>query len=120
VTDPSTGETVSTVSLGAFEETELEVEFTSTRTDANPEAEAYVLAQLVNGTRVSAYGAIPVMLPDLVLGPGDVDVTRDDISYSYDSERLYMDIGLVATLGALLALFFIMRRRKGIGGGAKK
>jgi len=120
VTDPSTGETLSTVSLGAFEETELEVEFTATRTDANPEAEAYVLAQLVNETSVSAYGAVPVMLPDLVLGPGDVEVVRDDISYSYDAERLYMDIGLVATLGALLALFFIMRRRKGIGGGAKK
>ena len=120
IVDPSTGDAVSELTLGAFEETTLEVKFTATRTDANPSVEAYVLAQLANETSVSAFGSVPVMLPDMVIGPGDVDVVRDDISYEYDSSRLYVDIGLVATLAALVAMFFIMRRRKGIGGGAKK
>jgi uncharacterized membrane protein len=60
------------------------------------------------------------MLSDLVIGPGSLDIVRDDITYEYDVSRLYVDIGLVVTLALLVAMFFILRKRKGLGGGGKK
>jgi hypothetical protein len=63
---------------------------------------------------------VPVLLPDLVLGPGDLDVTRNDVSYTLDTSRVYVDLGLVAALVGLVAVFFILRKKKGLGRSGKK
>ncbi len=99
---------------------EYAVMFTAIRADPDPNAIAYVLARSSTTASVSHYGSVPVMLPELVLGPGDVDAVRGDISYEYDATRLYVNIGLLVALASLMAGFFIMRRKKGLGGGAKK
>lgn len=124
VIDPETNATVSSVSLPAFGSKTLEVRFTEIRTDADPTANAVVQATSKNSTGISAYGPVAIKLPDLVLGPSftSLQATRADVSYHFNFMPLYMDLGLLAALGALMIMFFILRKRKGFGGkgGAKK
>ena len=120
IIDSSTGAEVTELTLEAFKGKELTVKFTATRADANPSVEATVLAYSSAAPSVSAYGSVPVLLPDLVLGRGGLDVTRDDVSYLLDTSRLYIDLGLVAALAGLVAVFFILRKKKGLGRGGKK
>ncbi|MCU0860594.1 MAG: hypothetical protein MUE55_08435 [Thermoplasmata archaeon] len=120
IVDPATGGEVKNVTLGAFESRELAVEFTAKRTTADPKAVAVVHAYSSLGTGTDSLGAVSVMLPDLVIGPGGLDVTRSDVTYDYDIGRIYLDVGLAASLAALVVVFFVLRRRKGLGGGGSK
>ena len=120
IVDPVDGAAVTNVTLAAFETKELTVEYTATRMVPDPKAEAVVLAYSSLDSVANGYGVVPVMLSDLVIGPGSLDIVRDDITYEYDVSRLYVDIGLVVTLVFLVAMFFILRKRKGLGGGGKK
>ena len=120
VIDPGSGDAVTNVTLGAFESKELAVEFTAKRATPDPKAEAVVLAHSSLGSASNGYGIVPVMLPDLVIGSGGLDIVRDDVTYEYDVSRIYIDIGLTVSLVLLVAMFFILRKRKGLGGGGKK
>jgi len=118
----STNSTAATtsVNVSAFSTKTLYVKFTATRSDASPAAAASVLATSRNHSSTMAYGPVQVMLPDLVIGQGDIEAERDDVTYELDSSRLYMDLILVISLASLVATFFILRKRKGLGGGGKK
>jgi len=122
IVDSETLKALSEVAVDAFSSEELYVEFTATRSGANPEAQASVLASSTNESGIGSYGLVAVMLPDLTLGPGDVTVERDDISYEYDMSDIYLDIVLVAVLVGLVVSFVLIRRKKGLGrsGGEKK
>ncbi|OGS43172.1 MAG: hypothetical protein A3K76_05135 [Euryarchaeota archaeon RBG_13_57_23] len=120
IIDPETGEVTDSVSLAAFTGTELSVRFTATRSTPDPSAVALIYVFSKNATSVSAYGSVPVQLPDLVIGPGYLGATRDDVTYGTDMGDIYLDIALLAALAALLVTFFLLRRKKGLGGGAKK
>jgi len=120
IVDVSTGEEVTEVSLQAFETREFMVEFTATRPQPNPAASAVVMAYSSDYPNVVGYGAVTVILPDLSVGPGDMAVSRGDVTYEYDIGRVYMDIGLGVTLAAMVAMFFILRKRRGLSGGGKK
>ncbi len=120
VVDVGTGVEVTSVELEAYEEAEFKVMFTSIRATPDPKAEAVVLAVSTVNDGVEVQGTIAVKLPDLVVGAGDLEVDRDDVSYVYDSSRMYLDVILAAMLAALVAMFFIMRRRKGLGRSSDK
>ena len=120
IVDPATGDEVKNLTLGAFKSKELAVEFTATRLYPDPKAVAVVFAQSSLGTSANSLGAVPVMVPDLVIGPGDLDVVRDDVTYEYDIGRVYIDVGLAIALAALVVMFFVLRKRKGFGGGGRK
>jgi len=122
IVDPETLKEMSEVTVDAFSSEQLYVEFSATRSGANPGALASVLASSTNQSGVSSYGLVPVMLPDLTLGPGDVTAERDDVSYEYDMSDVYMDIVLVAVLVGLVVSFILIRKKKGLGrsGGEKK
>ncbi len=120
IVDPDTGEAVTNVTLEAFGSKVLAVEFTGIRTMPDPKAEAAVLAQSSIDGSVTGHGMVPVMLADLALGPGSLDVVRDDVTYEYDVGRLYLDVALAVALAALVVTFFVLRKRKGYGGGGKK
>jgi len=121
--DGTTMDEVTQVTVDAFSSSELYVEFKAIRSGASPSAEASVLALSANGTGISSYGLVSVILPDLTVGPGDVTAERDDVSYEYDMSDMYLDIVLVIILAGLVVSFVIMRKRKGLGkrsGGEKK
>ena len=120
IVDLSTGLEVTQVSASAFSGKDLAVNFTATRSTPDTDAVAVVLATSQNDTAASSYGAIPVQLPDLLVGPGDLTAERDDVSYVFDSSKQLINISLVVALVALVAMIFILRRMKGLGGGAKK
>ena len=120
IVDPATGDEVKNLTLGAFKSKELAVEFTATRLYPDPKAVAVVFAQSSLGTSANSLGAVPVMVPDLVIGPGDLDVVRDDVTYEYDIGRIYLDVGLAISLAVLVVMFFMLRKRKGFGGGGRK
>jgi asparagine N-glycosylation enzyme membrane subunit Stt3 len=115
------GEEVESVTLEAFAEQELTVEFTALRGNVDS-VDAIVLAYLVDDPSVNTYGTVSASAPDLVVGPGGLDVVRDDISYTYDMSIVYTNIALVIVLVGLLVSFFVIRRKKGLGGsrGSKK
>ncbi len=101
----------------AFQGTQdLYVEFTAIRADPDPKIEATVVVSCVNATGQVAVASVPILLPDLSIGSGGLEVERDDVSYEYDPTNTYVNIGLVCTIGVLVALFFIIRKRKGLGG----
>lgn len=120
ILDPDTGLAVTTFNLSAFGSKELNVSFTSIRADADPSAKAYVLAYSTLNTGVSSYGSVPVIVPDLSIGQGDLKVSRKDVLYQLDLRNLYVNTGLVVALGVLIVSFFVLRKKKGLGGGAKK
>ncbi|MEW5748024.1 MAG: carboxypeptidase regulatory-like domain-containing protein [Candidatus Thermoplasmatota archaeon] len=120
VVDPATGEEVKNITLAAFGSKELAVEFTATSLTADPKAVAVVHARSSLGSGADALGAVQVLLPDIVIGPGGLDVTRGDVTYEYDIGRIYLDVGLAASLAALVVAFFVLRRRKGFGRGGPK
>jgi hypothetical protein len=120
IIDPDTGLAATTFNLSAFGSKELNVSFTSIRTDADPSAQAYVLAYSTLNPGVSSYGSVPVVLPDLFIGQGDLQVSRKDVRYQLDLSNLYVNTGLVVALGVLMVAFFVIRKKKGLGGGAKK
>jgi hypothetical protein len=101
----------------AFQGTkELYVEFTAIRSDPDPSVEATLVVTSVNDTGQVTVASVPVLLPDVSIGSGDLEADRDDVSYEYDASDLYVNIGLVCAIGLLVAMFFIIRRRKGLGG----
>jgi hypothetical protein len=105
----------------AFQGTkELYVEFTAIRSDPDPSAEATIVVTSLNDTGQVTVASVPMLLPDVSIGPGDLEAERDDVSYEYDPSNLFINIGLVCSIGVLVALFFIMRRRKGLGGKRRK
>jgi hypothetical protein len=120
ILDSATGDPVDNVTLAAFSGEELLVNFSAIRSDPDPTAEALIYAYSKNATGVGAYGPVPVQLPDVVMGPGYVDATRDDVTYGTDVMDLYMDIGLLIALAALVVTLFLLRRKKGLGRSAKK
>jgi hypothetical protein len=101
----------------AFQGTkELYVEFTAIRSDPDPSAEATVVVTSVNDTGQVTIASVPIFLPDVSIGPGDLEADRDDVSYEYDPSNLFVNIGLVCSIGVLIVIFFILRKRKGLGG----
>ena len=125
IIDPITQNETSTVSVDAFGTKALQVKYTALRADADASARATVFAYSKNVTSASSYGSIPIILPDLVVGRGDLSVERDDVSLVNTAQlRLATNIGLLIALVALVLTFYILRRRKGYGraskGGAKK
>ena len=97
------------------------IKFTAIRSNPDPEAEAVVLVTSTESPGVNAYGSVPVVLPDMLVGPGDIDVTRDDVVYSLDTSAMTINIALVATIAILTIMFFYLRKKRGLsGGGAKK
>ena len=120
IVDPATGEAVTSITLAASKGIELSVKFTAIRSTPDPGAVALVYAHSTESTGVAAYGEVLVQLPDLAMGPGYLDAVRDDVTYGTDMGDIYLDVALLASLAALLVTFFLLRRRKGLGGGAKK
>jgi hypothetical protein len=120
IIDPDTGQAVTTIDLVAFGSKELNISFTSIRADADPTAEAYVFAYSTLYGGVNSYGSVPVIVPDLSIGLGDLQVSRKDVLYQLDMSNLYVNTGLVVALGVLIVAFFVLRKKKGLGGGAKK
>jgi len=119
IIDPDTKAAVTNISLPAYGTKELYLKFTATRSDANPEAQAYVLAYSKSNSAINTYGSVPVVLPDLIVGPGDVTVERNDISYTYDVGKVYIDLALVAAIAVLVGVMLILRKKKGLGGGTR-
>jgi uncharacterized membrane protein len=113
------GEPVGNVTLDAFVERDLMVEFTALRGNVDPGVEAVVHAYLTDDPSVNTYGMVSVSVPDLVIGPGGLDVLRDDVSYTYDMTSTYTNIALIIVLVGLLGSFFVMRKKKGLGGKGK-
>ncbi len=125
ILDPLTAAETSAVNVPAFGSKVLQLKYTALRADADASAQATVFAYSKNVTSANAYGDIPIIVPDLKIGKGDLTVTRDDISLENDAGvRLGTNVVLLIALVALLAAFYILRRRKGYGrsskGGAKK
>ncbi len=120
IVDPATNLTVSEVSLTPFASKELMVNFTMLRPSPDTDAIASVMAYSKFDSGASAYGSVPVILPDLSVGPGSLEVVRGDVSYEYDRSPLYVDIALVSSLVALFVVFMYLRKKKGGGGGGKK
>ena len=122
IIDPTTREEVARTNISAFGSRELLVSFSATRTNPDPTASATVLASSTVESGVNGYAPVPVMLPDMSLGQGGLQVDRKDVSSEYDSGILYVDLALAVSLASLVFAFFYLRRRKGLGGsgGAKK
>ncbi|MBN1677160.1 MAG: glycosyltransferase family 39 protein [Candidatus Thermoplasmatota archaeon] len=121
IIDPATGDEVTEVQVDAFDGMELAVNFTATRSTPDVTASALVFAASAEQPASGSYGAVQVRLPDLVIGPGYVDAERADISYEYDVSRVLLNISLAIALVALVVMFFVLRKRKGLGkGGAAK
>jgi dolichyl-diphosphooligosaccharide--protein glycosyltransferase len=120
IVDPTTNATVTEVNLTAFGSKELMVNFTMIRSNPDPNATASVLASSKADPGTSVYGSVPVMVPDLSIGPGGLQVVRGDVAYEYDRTIVYVDVALVASLAGMFLAFFFLRKKKGLGGGGKK
>jgi len=120
IIDPTTKLAVSEVNITAFGSKQLMVNFTMLRSSPDTDAEASVMAYSKSDPGVSAYEPVPVILPDLSVGPGNLQVVRGDVSYEYDRSAVYVDIALVSSLVALFGVFMFLRKKKGGGGGGKK
>ncbi|MCU0851946.1 MAG: carboxypeptidase regulatory-like domain-containing protein [Thermoplasmata archaeon] len=119
--DGITRKPVSQMNVSSQDSRVFMIKFTAIRSNPDPEAEAIVLVTSTKNPGTNAYGPVPVVVPDLLVGPGDIDVTRDDIVYSLDTSAMTINIGLVAVIAVLAAMFFYLRRKRGLsGGGAKK
>ncbi len=99
---------------------DLYVEYTAIRTDPDPTSEATVTVWSVEDPGQATLASVPILLPDVSIGPGGLEVERDDVSYVYDASNTYLNIGLVLTIVGLVGTFFILRRKKGLGGLWKK
>ncbi|UCE91703.1 MAG: carboxypeptidase regulatory-like domain-containing protein [Methanobacteriota archaeon] len=110
------GEAVGVMTIEYEGHKEIYLEYTATRNEPNPRVEATVMVWSVEDPGQATIASVPIILPDVSIGPGGLDVVRDDVSYKYDASDLYVNIGLVCAIGGLLASFFILRRRKGLGG----
>jgi hypothetical protein len=121
VFDPATGDDVTEVEVAAFGGKELAVNFTATRSTPDVSASALVFAVSADQPSTGSYGEVPILLPDLVIGPGDVTADRDDVSTEYDVSKTLLNISLAVALASLIVMFFILRKRKGLGkGGAAR
>ena len=123
--DPDTGAEVPSVGMPAFFTTPISVRFTATRENPDPTAVAVVLAYSTNDPGVNTYAAIPVNLPDLQLGKGDLTATRSDVSTTYNVQIVAVDLTLLVAVVSLTVGIFYLRRKKGLSGkgktgGAKK
>jgi hypothetical protein len=125
IVDPDNGNVVPSVGMPAFFTTPVSVKFTAIRENPDPTAEATVLAYSTNDPGVNTYASLPVNLPDLSVGLGNMDATRSDVSYTYDVSIVAVDVALLVIVAALAVGIFYLRRKKGLGGkgktgGAKK
>ena len=98
---------------------DLYVEYTAIRSNPDPTSEATVTAWSIEDPGQATLVTVPILLPDVSIGPGGLEVERDDVSYDHASS-LYVNIGRVLSIGGRASLFFILRRRKGLGGSRKK
>jgi hypothetical protein len=119
IVDLDTGEPVPSVGMPAFFNTPIGVKFTAIRASPDPNAEAIVLAYSTNDPGVNSYGVIPVYVPDLSIGPSDLTAARHDVSYSFDTSIVAIDLILVAAVVSLAVGIFYLRRKKGLGGKGK-
>ena len=113
------------VGIAAFQTTPVGVKFTAIRANPDTTAVAIVAANSTYDATVVGYGSIPVRLPDLSLSRGDLNAERDDVAYSFDYGRVYLDIALLVALVVLVVGIFYLRRKKGLSrkkdkGGVKK
>ena len=119
IVDPDTGNAVPSVGMPAFFTTPIDVKFTAIRSNPDPDAVAVVLAYSTNDPGVNYYGVVPVYLPDLSIEQPDFTAARHDVSYSYDTSIVVVDIVLIASVAALAVGIFYLRRKKGLGGKGK-
>ncbi|HIH01587.1 TPA: hypothetical protein HA259_05885 [Thermoplasmata archaeon] len=110
----NSGEEVDEITVLMQESLDLYVEYTAIRSDPDPDIEATVNAWSLVDPGQAAVADIPIHLPDVSIGPGGLDVIRDDVSYEYDASNLYVNLGLVIAIGALLGTFMLLRRKKGL------
>jgi len=122
IVDPVNGTELTEVEVPAFGSVELAVNFTAGRGAPDTTASAIVYAVSVDDPSASGYGSVAVVLPDLLVGPGDVTAERVDITYDYDASKVLLNISLAVALAALVVIFFVLRKKKGLGkkGGASK
>jgi hypothetical protein len=109
-------EEVEELTIGMQASVDLYVEYTSIRSDPDPKVEATITVWSLVDPGQAALATVPILLPDVSIGPGGLDVVRDDISYEYDASNMYVNIGLVLAIGSLVSMFMILRRKKGLGG----
>ena len=101
-------------------EAQFAIEFTSIRADPDPSAEATVTITCANDTGRVTIASVPIFLPDMDIGTDGLEAERSDVTDVYDASDLYLNIGLVSTIGVLVAAFILLRRRKGLGGKRKR
>jgi asparagine N-glycosylation enzyme membrane subunit Stt3 len=114
------GEEVDEMALEMKGTMDLYVEYTAIRTDPDPTAGATVTVWSVEDPGQATLETVPILLPDVSIGPGGLDVEGGEVSYEYDASSTFVNIGLVLSIGALVSMFIILRRRKGLGGIRKK
>ncbi|HXK36025.1 MAG TPA: hypothetical protein VJ553_00380, partial [Candidatus Paceibacterota bacterium] len=120
IIDPATSEETSSVTIAAFGTKALHVRYTQLGVDADASVEASVFAYSKNVTSASAYANVPIIVPDLAVGKGDLTITREDVTLVNDAQiRLATNVGLLVALIALVVVFYLLRRRKGYGGSSK-
>ena len=107
---------LTSLGMPAFMSTPVGVQFTAIRDNPDPTAQAVVVATSIYDNSIVGIGSISVRLPDLSLTKSGLDVTRSDVTYAYDYERLYVDIGLLVSIVVLVIGIFYLRRKKGLGG----
>ena len=124
IVDRGSRDVVSRVELAAFSSREIDVRFTAIRSNPDPSAKAVVVASVASNPGISSSCEVPVLLPDMSIGHGDIQLTGPDVSYEYDASSVYVDLALAASLASMLVGIFMLRRKKGLGksssGGAKK
>jgi asparagine N-glycosylation enzyme membrane subunit Stt3 len=111
-----TGEEVEELAIDMQGSVDLYIEYTAIRSDPDPKVEATVNVWSLVDPGQATLATVPILLPDVSVGPGGLDVDRDDVSYDYDASNLYVNIGLVITIGSLVSMFMILRRKKGLSG----
>jgi asparagine N-glycosylation enzyme membrane subunit Stt3 len=114
------GEVVDEMTIEMQATENIFVEYTAIRTDPDPTVGATVTVWSLEDPGQITLETVPILLPDLSIGPGGLEVERDDVSYEYDSSSTLMNIGLVLSIGALAGMFIFLRRKKGLGGLRKK
>ncbi|MEM2891539.1 MAG: STT3 domain-containing protein [Thermoplasmata archaeon] len=114
--DYDTGAPVTTIGMPSQHSTPVGVSFRAIRPSPDPTAKAVVRVYSTHDPSVSVSGAVPVQLPDMSIGTGDLRVTRSDVQYEYDMSHIILDLVLLAATISLFIGIIVLRRRKGLPG----